>query len=66
MDNGFVGPLCFIFLILIVIAELWIMWIAISWLLIAIFGVAMWYVVVFFILLIVSIQSAMVRNNVSR
>lgn len=66
MDNGFVRLLCFIFLILIVIAELWIMWIAISWLLIAIFGVAMWYVVVFFILLIVSIQSAMVRNNVSR
>lgn len=66
MDNGFVRLLCFIFLILIVIAELWIMWIAISWLLIAIFGVAMWYVVVFFILLIVSIQSAMVCNNVSR
>ena len=66
MDNGFVGLLYFIFLILIVIAELWIMWIAISWLLTAIFGVAMWYVVVFFILLIVSIQGAMVRNNVSR
>lgn len=57
------AALCLFIGIITIIVELWIAWIALAWLLVAIFGSAPWFVIVFFIIVLISITTNKIKHD---